>query len=235
MVCFSAMGTTPDEDVRRLRALLKEREVGRHTATAECNLAYMYANAIGVVQDYPEATLLYKSAADTGHARAQTNLGFMYEHGDGALQDYSEAVRLYTLAAASGYTNAQFNLAVLSVVRTFVRRTFGFGVGAGLGLGLSAPLFGEPPIWVRCIHKVQGWCDRSMCVATAARVLTCLLECLLTSTVVLNLSCPFLSSTVVLNLSYPFLSSTVVLNLSCLFLRHDVAHATEQIRRHPYG
>ena len=39
----------------------------------------MYANGMGVPQDYEEAVRLYRLAADQGDAEAQSNLGWMYE------------------------------------------------------------------------------------------------------------------------------------------------------------
>jgi uncharacterized protein len=55
----------------------------------------MYAQGLGVEQDYAEAVKWYRKAADQGVTAAQSNLGLMYAQGLGVAQDYAEAVKWY--------------------------------------------------------------------------------------------------------------------------------------------
>ena len=82
------------------------------SASAQYNLAVMYDNGWGVLQDDNAAVKWYTLAAEQGHAKAQSNLGLMYDNGDGVLQDYKTAVKWYTLAAEQGHAKAQYNLGV---------------------------------------------------------------------------------------------------------------------------
>ena len=50
-------------------------------ATAQNNLAVMYANGYGVKRDYVEAVKWYRKSAEQGEATAQNNLGAMYAKG----------------------------------------------------------------------------------------------------------------------------------------------------------
>ena len=76
-------------------------------------MGVMYADGLGVPQDYAEAMKLYRLAAEQGNARAQANLGVMYGRGLGVPQDYAEAVKWYRLAAERGKVRAQFKLGVM--------------------------------------------------------------------------------------------------------------------------
>ena len=60
----------------------------------------MYANGLGVPQDYKEAVRWYQAAAEQGNADAQNNLGFMYDNGWGVPQDYIHAFMWYSLATS---------------------------------------------------------------------------------------------------------------------------------------
>jgi len=82
-------------------------------AEAQHNLAYMYKNGEGVLQDYQTAAKWYTLAAEQGDPNAQYNLALMYDIGEGVLQDYQTAVKWYTLAAEQGIAQAQNNLGVL--------------------------------------------------------------------------------------------------------------------------
>jgi TPR repeat protein len=67
----------------------------------------------GVPQDYAEAEMWYRKAAEQGHAEAKFNLGIMYYNGRGVLQDYVEAAKWYHEAAEQGDQWAQNNLGVM--------------------------------------------------------------------------------------------------------------------------
>ena len=63
----------------------------------------MYENGQGVPEDYAEAVLWYRRAADQGLKTAQWLLGTMYETGYGVQQDYVRAHMWYNLSAAQGW------------------------------------------------------------------------------------------------------------------------------------
>ena len=73
----------------------------------------MYANGIGVPQDYAEAARLCQLAADHGLAEVQFNPGSMYDKSTEVPQDHAEAARLFALAADQGDAKAQCNLGVM--------------------------------------------------------------------------------------------------------------------------
>jgi TPR repeat protein len=73
----------------------------------------MYRDGQGVPQDYGEAVVWYRKAAEQGLAEAQVNLGWMYLHGQGVLQDYAQAVAWYRKAAEQGNAWAQLSLGVM--------------------------------------------------------------------------------------------------------------------------
>jgi uncharacterized protein len=82
-------------------------------AAAQFELALMYSNGEGVLQDYKEAAKWYRLSAEQGIAEAQFNLALMYDNGRGVLQDYKEAAKWYRLSAEQGTANAQANLGVM--------------------------------------------------------------------------------------------------------------------------
>jgi TPR repeat protein len=104
------MGVPEGEKVLRLQQLIRERETGRHTTHAQCQLVGKYDRGVGVEQDLVEAARLFKLAAEGGFAMAQFNLGTCYSDGDEVEQDYAEAVRWFRVAAAQAYASAQHNL-----------------------------------------------------------------------------------------------------------------------------
>jgi len=61
----------------------------------------MYENGRGVPQNYKQAAIWYRKAADQGHADAQSNLGLMYANGHGVPQDYVEVDKWFSIAALS--------------------------------------------------------------------------------------------------------------------------------------
>ena len=69
-------------------------------ANAQTYLGYMYANGIGVPQNFMVAAGWYRCASQQGIARAQYMLGLMYDKGQGVPQDYVAAYALLNLAVA---------------------------------------------------------------------------------------------------------------------------------------
>lgn len=76
-------------------------------------VALMYENGEGLPQDYPQAMMLYRWAADKGYAPAQCNLGVMYETEAGSDRNYKDAAFWYLKAAEQGNAPAQFNLGLM--------------------------------------------------------------------------------------------------------------------------
>ena len=77
------------------------------------NLGLMYAQGLGVEQDYAQALQCYQQAADQGAAQAQSNLAVMYSHAQGVAQDFQAARKWYQAAAEQGLPSAQSSLATL--------------------------------------------------------------------------------------------------------------------------
>ena len=69
----------------------------------------MYADGLGVLQDYKEAVRLYRLSAEQGEAKAQYNLGVMYADGLGVLQDHVSAYMWWNLASSKGDKDAVTN------------------------------------------------------------------------------------------------------------------------------
>jgi TPR repeat protein len=107
----------------------------------------MYEEGRGVLQDYAEASRLYRLAAEQGNAKAQNNLGNMYWYGRGVSQDYVEASRLYRQAAVQGETAAQHNLGNMywkgrGVAANFITAHMWFEIAAENG-SLASPSLQE--------------------------------------------------------------------------------------------
>jgi hypothetical protein len=73
----------------------------------------MYSHGQGVPQDYAQAIMWYRRAAEQGDATAQHNLGVMYSHSEGVSQDYAQAIMWYRRAAKQGNAASQVNLGVM--------------------------------------------------------------------------------------------------------------------------
>ena len=84
-----------------IEALLEK--ANRGDATARLILGLMYADGLGVRQDYKEALRWLHLAAEQGDAKAQFALGFMYAQGEGIPQSYREAYKWYSTSATLGY------------------------------------------------------------------------------------------------------------------------------------
>ena len=67
---------------------------------AQTYLGYMYANGIGVPQDFIVSAGWYRCASQQGVARAQYQLGLMYDKAQGVPLDYVKAYALVNLAVA---------------------------------------------------------------------------------------------------------------------------------------
>lgn len=70
------------------------------------HLGAMYENGNGVPQDYAQAAIWYRKAADQGDAKAEYRLGVLYANGLGVPQDKTQAAGLFLSAAKEGYAPA---------------------------------------------------------------------------------------------------------------------------------
>lgn len=68
---------------------------------AQCNLAGMYENALGVPLDNERALFWYNRAAEQGYPMAQLTLGIKLRHGFGVPRDDVGALMWYRIAADS--------------------------------------------------------------------------------------------------------------------------------------
>jgi len=67
----------------------------------------MYAEGLGVPQDYGEALRWFWAAAEQGDASAQYYLGYMYANGLGVWRNTIQAYMWVTVSAAQGFENAE--------------------------------------------------------------------------------------------------------------------------------
>ena len=74
-------------------------------------LGYRYLAGQGVPQDYKEAAMWFRKAAEQGNADSQLKLGYMYLAGQGVPQDYEEAVMWSRKSAEQGNADSMTNLA----------------------------------------------------------------------------------------------------------------------------
>jgi TPR repeat protein len=71
------------------------------------NIGAIYAQGQGVTQDFAQAMIWFKKAADRGDSGGMYNLGQLYDTGNGVPQDHAQARIWYRKAAAGGDENAQ--------------------------------------------------------------------------------------------------------------------------------
>jgi hypothetical protein len=69
-------------------------------ARAETYLGYMYAQGVGVPQNFMVSAGWYRCASQQGVPEAQYQLGLMYDRGQGVPQDYVIAYSLLNLAVS---------------------------------------------------------------------------------------------------------------------------------------
>ena len=81
--------------VKAFTVLDKHKDNKAFDSEAQRELGWMYREAKGVTQNYPEALKWYQKAVEQGHPAAQGGLGHMYDEGKGVKQDKKEAVKWY--------------------------------------------------------------------------------------------------------------------------------------------
>lgn len=79
-------------------------------AAAQSNVAILYEDGAGVMQNDAESVRWIRLAAEQGYANAQNRLGVRYFKGKGVTQDYAQAFYWQKLAADQGLAIAQANL-----------------------------------------------------------------------------------------------------------------------------
>ncbi len=102
------MVVAPASAARRFR-----RGAEQGVAKAQLNLAAMYGEGMGVLQDNAEAAKWYRKAAEQGLVKAQLCLAAMYDEGWGIPQDYAEAAKWYREAAEQGLVTAMLSLGIM--------------------------------------------------------------------------------------------------------------------------
>ncbi|MGH9910436.1 MAG: tetratricopeptide repeat protein [Nitrososphaerales archaeon] len=78
--------------------VLNHFSTDRDEVIAQRYFGLMYANGLGVVQDYKKAASYTATAAEQGDTQTQYNLGVLYEHGLGLEQSDNLAVKWYLIA-----------------------------------------------------------------------------------------------------------------------------------------
>ena len=101
MELFIKAATPPNEGV----GIYKNGNV-----LAQHSLGTIYAEGIGVKQNYEEALKWYRKAAAQRYTESQYSLGVMYYKGNGVNRDLKEAANWYQRAAEQGHARSQLNL-----------------------------------------------------------------------------------------------------------------------------
>lgn len=104
--------TTPStREQRTFSKRIKEARLG--DASAQYDVALMYANGLGVEKSVEQALVWTESAAKKGHAAAQYLLGTAYQGGMGTRKDTVQALAWLLKATESGSDKAPLKLAKL--------------------------------------------------------------------------------------------------------------------------
>ena len=99
---------------RYLTALkLAEQEATQGSKEAYTLIGEIYAEGLGVAQDFGKAADAYAKAADLGDPNAQFSLALMVAEGLGVKRDLRIAANLFEKSAESGNPAAQYNLALI--------------------------------------------------------------------------------------------------------------------------
>ncbi|CED71705.1 putative multiprotein complex assembly protein [Aliivibrio wodanis] len=83
------------------------KAIAMDNSNAMNNLADLYLQGNGLVQNIHQAELLYIQAAELGNATAMRNLGFLYFKGVNVKQDMEKSYFWFNLAAAKSYPEAE--------------------------------------------------------------------------------------------------------------------------------
>lgn len=92
---------------------------------AQETLGWIYANGLGLPEDYTKAKQWYEKAATQGNATAQAALGLLYSQGQGMPKDYTKARQWFEKAAAQGDAQARLALGLYFATGTGVPQDYG--------------------------------------------------------------------------------------------------------------
>src|SRR5471032_3556260 len=73
----------------------------------------MYADGLGVDEDYATAAKWYQRAADQGYGPAMADLGDLYFYGNGVDQNQTTAVKWYRRGAERGDPESEYNYGLI--------------------------------------------------------------------------------------------------------------------------
>jgi uncharacterized protein len=86
---------------------------------AQAALGYLYAMGRGVPQNYTQAALWYRRAAEQGNSDGQYELGLLYDKGQGVPQNVIQAEKWLILAAAGApKAQAEDHIRMRDAIRT---------------------------------------------------------------------------------------------------------------------
>jgi uncharacterized protein len=103
--------STHSKSSPRITALKAKARSGN--ADSQFELGVLYENGEDVPQDFKQAVIWYRKAAEQGDSDAQYSLGFAYCYGQGIPRDFSQASEWFRKAAEQGHAKAQHLLGVL--------------------------------------------------------------------------------------------------------------------------
>ena len=102
--------TDPDSKFSNLSFETLQTMAVKGDTDAQYELGKLYYAGTGTKQNYSQAFLWYRRAAQQGNMESQYSLGNMYLMGEGISQNDTEAMNWYAQAAEQGHTAAQHNL-----------------------------------------------------------------------------------------------------------------------------
>lgn len=84
--------------------------VTKNDAVTALEKGRMYAEGGEFPQDWTQAAIWYRKAAEEGDSRGAYQLGLLFEEGKGVPQNWEQAAEWYRKAAEQGYANAEYRL-----------------------------------------------------------------------------------------------------------------------------
>ncbi len=100
----------PSDPAARAAFYIARAKMG--DAAAQYNVGVLYAQGLGLVQDYASAATWFRAAAAQGNVAAEYDLGVLYAQGLGVAANQTEAINWYHSASAQDHPAAEFNLAL---------------------------------------------------------------------------------------------------------------------------
>jgi TPR repeat protein len=115
---------------------------------AQFGVGNMLEDGAGVSQDYSQAAMWYRKAAEQGYPTGQLALGVMYQHGKGVPLDDAQAAFWFRKAAEQGLSIASYRLGMMceqgmGVPQDDVQATTWYRKGAEQGEGLAQNRLGD--------------------------------------------------------------------------------------------